>query len=300
MKRSLRLNVGGFTIIETIIVLAISTALLSSGLLLVQGRVPRVQFESAVNDLDVRIADSLNEVMSGYYPSAQDHKCVNGEIVPLDVTDTNTGPGTYGQCIFIGQAVQFGNQNGSNGGTCATSSLDEHCDTNYFYTVYGKRVGTSGDIATKLIDAEPKISKDYAKTSSTNGYGLHIVGVKTSNDGSSWTNNYGGVAFLQTFGTQVSSTQATGANKVELVPLNGTAIGQTTEGFVDGASYDSLNPTQGLTSPIANQYGVKLCLKSASTTQVAIITLGEGGSLANNKKQIFNDSSDAEWGSVCS
>jgi type II secretory pathway pseudopilin PulG len=298
MKRSLRLNVGGFTIIETIIVLAITTALLSSGLLLVQGRVPRVQFESAVNDLDVRIADSLNEVLSGYYPSAQNHKCVDGEIVPLDVTDTNTGPGTYGECIFIGQAIQFGNQSGSNG-TCATSSPDEHCDTNIIYTVFGKRVGTSGDIATKLIDAEPKISKDYAKTSSTNGYGLHIVGVKTSNDGSSWTNNYGGVAFLQTFGTQVTDTQATGANKVEIVPLIGTSIGETTEDFVDKAKYNSLNPTQGLTSSIANQYGVKLCLKSASTTQVAIITLGEGGSLANNKKQIFNDSSDAEWSNVC-
>lgn len=282
MIRRLR-NTGGFTIVEVIVVLTITIALLASSLALFTNRVPRTQFSSAVNDLAVRIDDATSQVVTGYYPSGENFDCTGATL------DDST-PGDFrarGQdedCIYLGQAIQFGARNGS-GGVCPESrpAPDVDCDRIVFYSVFGSREKSGGGAATSLAESRPKIAIDLAQASYVTGYGLHVT--KVTYDGG----DVGGVALLQTFGSSVNdSGEPEGSPQVQLVPLDGTTVGQeTTIDLTSFPGFLNASVTDGFYSTPKPQTGVTICLASASTEQFATITIGRNGTLATTDKEIF-------------
>lgn len=115
MKRYNLRGVGkyldGYTIVEVMIFLAISAALLFSASALISGRQQRTQFNQSVVQLDQDLQDLFNDVATGYYPTQNGFEChaeyrrYLGHFVPV-ITDTkNIGQGKNSGCTFTGKLI---------------------------------------------------------------------------------------------------------------------------------------------------------------------------------------------------
>lgn len=295
MIRNIREQVSGFTIIEVIIVLTITVALLSSALLLFNSRVPRSQFETSVNELVNQLTDSFNQVATGNYPTSENFNCsVSGGGLPvISPSGTTVEQGTLQDCLYVGQAIQFG-ENGSPY-DCPNGGDSDNCDTLNFFTVVGRRTDpSSDDIASSIDTSTPIISEDlFARY--TTGYGMFFKDARVRGV-SGPSGSIGGIAFTLSFGTKVSgSGNPSGAPQVQLVPLSDTSIGMPISGagagFVEQVSYPtgrSINTTPNPTD------GVDLCLESPFTGQYAIITIGADGIPTSISKRIYGNSTEGQ------
>jgi prepilin-type N-terminal cleavage/methylation domain-containing protein len=94
---------GGYTIVEVLIVLAISAVLLLSALTLLNGRSSSTQFNQAMQDLASKIQSYATQATSGAVPDTSQLQCViggNGRPV-----FSNGAAYKDGVCVFIGRAL---------------------------------------------------------------------------------------------------------------------------------------------------------------------------------------------------
>src|SRR5882762_7178443 len=101
------LNALGFTIVETMIVLAITGALLLMAMLMISGQQGKTEFTQAINDIQAQINDVINNVGTGYYAKTTDFSCSAGASGPVFNASGSTGQGSNTACVFMGRAVQF-------------------------------------------------------------------------------------------------------------------------------------------------------------------------------------------------
>lgn len=287
MIRDLRRHTGGFTILESIIVLTVMSALLASALLLFKQRVPRAQFAKAVNELSVRLTDTYYQVAEGRYQATEDFDCDAPIGGGLNISNGGSDQGTNQGCIFIGQAVQFGNLDGSNGGTCSAGSPNDSCDTLRVYTIAGRRLKAGGGSADNLDEADATIIRDYAKQTYVTGYGLYVTKVKSS------TNNIGGIAYTQSFGARMTGSGPSGAPQINIAPLPNTHLGMNDPDFATGVPP---RPATDFATPAPSD-GILICLRSAGSDQYATITLGAGSNPSSVDQAIL---SKTDWTSKCS
>lgn len=99
----------GYTVVESMIFLAVSSALFVMVILTLQGRQAQAEFSAATREMESRIKDVINDVETGYYAGTENLECTvqqpRGE---LDFDPIDGQRGTSGDCIFIGKAIQFG------------------------------------------------------------------------------------------------------------------------------------------------------------------------------------------------
>ncbi len=113
MKRSNMLGVGkGYTIVEALIFLAVSGALLISAMALISGKQERTRFANSVDDIGQRLGDIFNDVSTGFYPSADNLKCLdnNPSATASDISitiDPAIAKGTNSACVFSGKLINF-------------------------------------------------------------------------------------------------------------------------------------------------------------------------------------------------
>lgn len=104
----------GYTIIETIIFLAVTGAVFASTIGIISGQQARTEFTQAVRDVQTRLQDISNDVSTGFYHNTgtlKCHKTPGGpQITPSPGTDTQ---GTNEDCIFLGRALQFAPTSGT-------------------------------------------------------------------------------------------------------------------------------------------------------------------------------------------
>ncbi len=111
MKRGVA---GGFTIVETMIVLAVSSVLFISMVGLIQGQQAKVQFKNSMTDIVSDIQATIGQVSSGFYPSiGSNFKCesvpaVGGNVPQIRATWDPGKPGANDDCTLMGQAIMFG------------------------------------------------------------------------------------------------------------------------------------------------------------------------------------------------
>ncbi len=275
MIRGLERSSGGFTILETIIVLTVMSVLLASTLLLFQQRVSRTQFTKSLNELTTQMSDISNQVISGHYPKTNQYACVNGIIDTLNSDEQ----GQNENCLFLGQAIKFGYSGCKNSGN--------ECDKLRVYTVFGRRLN-GASIAKSLIEADAKISPDFGVQDYTNGYGLSVEKVFVGAD------EYGGVAYLQSFGSDIGGGQLNGAPQITIAPIGpGTTVNSAYSVFESTSLPAGFASTIGSLNP---QIGITLCVKSGTTDQYALVILGANGNAMSVEKQIVNES---EWNGKC-
>lgn len=267
MKRGgLAASVQGFTIVETLIVLAVTSMLFVSVALLINGRQNRTDFLVGVRSLQQQFQQIINETTSGYYPNNGDFSCsVAGP--PLSITSVSTALGKNQDCIFAGKTVVVG----------GTSHLDNYS----VYPLAGRRAVNGVDVKTPQEARITAIAK-----SSANPQAPTVSKVKLPNGltyknarlaGSpSWTTGAFAVAFLSSLGDfQGTASNTSGSQQIKLATYSGwSSIKSDADNINDEAS-------RALQYPIASS-GVEYCFNSGGTDQSVIIAIDAGLSVTTS------------------
>lgn len=90
---------SGFTIIETLIVLAVTSAMFVATSWLVAGQLSRYQYQSSIRQVQSLIQREINDVQSGYFPESNNVDCNGATVV--------AGAGKAQNCVIIGKRISL-------------------------------------------------------------------------------------------------------------------------------------------------------------------------------------------------
>lgn len=105
----MRINEGGFTIIESMIYLAVSGVLFASALGIFTTQQRETQFSQSVRQFESTINGLVNDSSTGTYSNFANVRCQYSANVPLITSQVGSNAGDNDDCLFLGKAVQFGN-----------------------------------------------------------------------------------------------------------------------------------------------------------------------------------------------
>lgn len=286
MIRGLRPHQSGFTLVEIIIVLSISIALVGSTVALFNTRIPQAQFNSGMTELASKTSATANEVVNGQYPSTNNIRCSGSS-----VSSGAQQQGTNQNCIVLGKVVQFASEESN----CSGGDVSD-CNQMQIYTIWGTRTQLGGAVVTRLSEATPKLVYNQVDGILPEIYtlsqGIRIEAAKLGGT----TTNVVGVAFVQSFGSALVPGDLAGNPQVQTIPLfsgAGLGFGTTTgsfvtavENYLQGTSLTSVNPKNG----------INLCLRSGTGNRFGIVTVADGGRATSSVKRIV---SQTEYNGVC-
>lgn len=248
----------GYTIVEVMIVLAVSGALFLSAVLLINGRQQRTQFDQSIREVRSQIQQVVNEVSNGFYPDFTSFTCTVTGSGPPTFALASGGQGTNEGCIFLGKAIQLG---------------VEGTDPEQFrvFNIAGRQKNTSGDEVSNLAQAQPRaialdgganVSVDISTTERL------LYGLETA-----WA-DAGVIAFTSSLSDVTSPTGAS-IQQLNVSTVNGSALGMSEVGAVQALNSNLAN------SPQNPANGVRVCFVSGGTDQSGLITIGgSAGSVA--------------------
>lgn len=253
----------GFTIIEVMIVLAVTGALFISASVLIAGRTNKTQFQQAINDATAQIRQTLNEVSTGYYANLGNFQCQNISNA-LSITSGSAKQGSNSGCVFLGKVMQFGVKN-----------TDPQQYTTF--AVAGLQKDASNNEVTTYTDAKPAViypstAQPNAPNSATSGKLLYGLSVSKMYYNGNQANSIGSVAFLTTLGSYAGTDLQSGANKITVVPVTGTALNDT-----PANAANTINSNLVSSSAISLTNGVQICFDSAGTNQSGLVTIAGNG-----------------------
>ena len=269
---------NGYTIVEVIIFLAVSGALLISALGLINGQQQRTEFVQSVRDFDNDLQDIANDVSTGYFNNAGNFSCtVAGSTISF--TSTAAEQGTNMDCIFVGKLVQFQ--------TPGTNELGYR-----IYTMVGARqTGSPPREVTSFAEAKPVVIARATSFSNTVesfedkrlGYGAKFGAVNYNT-----STPVGMIGFITSFGalSGVGNNLSSGTTKTTLIPIGGTSLGQDVQQAAAAANTAYL-------SPLTQNPSITICLLSTGSDQHAIITMG------GNANGTFSSEVTVQGGSAC-
>lgn len=160
----------GYTIVETLIVLAVSSALLFSAMILISGQQTKAEFLQGSRGAESRIRDVANDVINGNY-DASGLSCTVGASGPPTISVGGTNQGSNSGCAFIGKVMHFNSTDG-------TYSVHSVAGRQFLGTSVG-----SGNVS-NLAEAEPiDLYPNPNKVERNDfGYGMKVVSIKMGND----------------------------------------------------------------------------------------------------------------------
>lgn len=263
--------VPGFTVIEVMIVLAVTGLLFVSAAALISGKQNQTAFSQSIRQIQSQIQQVINEVSVGYYPNLGNVQC-NGAGGTVALTNASgTGQGANAGCIFLGKAMQF---------QIDTSSPEVF----NVYSIAGlQKGGVGGKESSSLSEAKPKvIAPSSAETtlpdstvSDTLQNGLTTVKMYYNNGAGD--KNIGVVVFASSL-AQFDSTSGSllsGSQQVSLIPIDDGEVNSKL-GQSKTAGVDIINSKLSTASTSSN-IGVYLCFASDGTDQSGLITIGGNG-----------------------
>lgn len=193
----------GFTVVEVMIVLAISSMMLISASAVFKGRRADTGFSQAVYDLQSEIQSLAGIVSSKAVPGLQQYTCAPGNIGGSMRPVLTSGSTTGQSCIYLGQAIQ----------------VKPDSSTLYSYPIFGLRtiysgLNDTGDYPSTPSQANPEPAVDAAAPSNPNSlllitdYTL-LNGVKVSSAKYAGTENdiltlYSSLQDANTSGNEIS------------------------------------------------------------------------------------------------
>jgi type II secretory pathway pseudopilin PulG len=234
---------GGYTILEVIIVLTVSSMLFAASIVGFNQQNRRTQFTDSVNNFAQNIQDVLNDVETGFYPSNNSFSCTAlaaGFPIP---SPTAAQQGTNESCIFVGKAIQF-----APGPSSPTNKANID-----IYTIIGRRlVENSTKPVSSINDAKP-IGLDNLVDRKTLSAGVEIISVKQAVSGQA----YSGIAMVSTSGT------GGGIN----TGLNARASLASIAGNINNTKGTFLNNIRAINSSNVDQArdGIYICVKEGGT-----------------------------------
>jgi prepilin-type N-terminal cleavage/methylation domain-containing protein len=252
----------GYTIIELMMVIAISSAMFVVVAISFGGRQQQVQFTQAVRDFDSKLKDIMNDVSTGYFPD-YDTPCRatgSGPGRRPNLTVTVEDIGENSECILVGKAIQFT--------PLVNNGVNDNGEFYKVYNVVGLRIGSSGSNPITLAEAVPVLVPD-AQTNQLRG-SLRVTKIISSNPPSSVAGGIGiYTSFNRSGGILASSTNE--SLQVGVVP--GSALGTNENDFK--SDLDTQNISVFNSTSRSQTY---ICLSDPSNDRNAYIVLGGSGS----------------------
>ncbi|HVV25454.1 MAG TPA: prepilin-type N-terminal cleavage/methylation domain-containing protein [Candidatus Saccharimonadales bacterium] len=244
-----RRSANGYTIIEVMIVLAVSGVIFLAAVNFVNGKQERTAFSSGVNTMASQIQDVIEQVADGQY-NDEPITCGQTGAGTLNIT-VGTGAaaqGTQPTCVFLGKSLTFAS------GTTNTFSV---------YPVAGLRIDGSGNEITNLSSAQATRVGSLITTQDMS-QNLSVVGISTGGNYTAARQ----IAFLQSLG------QA------------GDAAGVLGDGAQTVALYYGANSSN--LSSITQSSGISICLTDGTRYGTIDIGLNSnsGGTLNVNVANI--------------
>lgn len=229
---------SGYTIVETMVFLAVSGALFLTAVLLVNGQQRKTEFTTAVRDFDSKLQSVIGNVTSGYYHGGGSITCEDQPGPLLKITSSPSPQGQNSDCTFIGQWIELAPSN-----------------DNFTITSYaGVRRDSSGKEVQTLADAKPTPISATAETFKL------LSGVTASMKRISPSTPFTTLAIITTFNQYSGGSLSSGSSRSDIHAINGvTTIG--------------INPSGGVQICLTDQeqYGAIL-LNTGST----VVTIGKG------------------------
>lgn len=247
---------GGYTIIEVLIFLAVSSFMLVLAIMYVGGQQNKAEFTTAVRDFETKLNDIANDVATGYYVKPVNFQCDNNSGRPVPSSSATDVQGQNDECIFAGTVLKFGEN--SNRELLAQ------------FTMAGVRTNSGGDNVTTIEEANPfpvyNAGLQDAVVRSSLGYGVRVVCVAVGSSCTAGSNSPAAVGFFSTFSSASASGQGSGiqTDVVAYDTVNFTQDLTASANNLDGVTTSDLNPNGG----------VVICLQSGGTSQYALIRLG--------------------------
>lgn len=253
-------NHSGFTIVETLIVLAVTGGLFLVAALYIGGKQAKTEFQVGVRDVQTRLQQVVNETASGYYPSSPVITCT---LVPPwgdNLRITNSGGAEQGErdkCIFMGKVMVIND------------------DTLYVYSLAGARQKDNEDV-TNMVDARATvIAKSDINKGISNApdvyklpYGFELVRA-SQNGASPVPATVYGVAILSSL---ANFSDSTGSQQFGLGAISGSftvPINQVTIA-------DVINNEVGAGTPYNPLKQVDFCIHNGGDKSALIIVGGDG------------------------
>jgi hypothetical protein len=247
--------------VELMIVLAISVALVGMSMAFLSGREGHTRFSQSMRDMQSKMQNWLDDVPNGLtYTAAGSANChLGGSSVLIDTGAQNTNA----DCIFLGKAIQF---------------QDDPATTVYAYSVFGQRL-SGGDLVSTIRDAAP------VPADGTNGTGrakfteVYNLGPGTtvkSIVNSSGVTSGGVKSHLAGFYLSLNTDQVIGKNGESNLKAY-----QYTLGNVAGSSSSAITCIEnkspcalsGLATEPAPLTDWEICFKNDSNADTALLTI---------------------------
>jgi len=262
---------SGFTIVEVMVVLAVTGALFISAVSLISGRQNRTQFTVAINEVESQTQQVISDVSTGFYPTANNINCsLNAATNTPQFSAGSNQQGTNQDCTFMGKAIQFGIKN-------------TNPEAFWVYSLAGLRQIAGGIDAQTLTQANPKIvtlnPSNPTDTTTDQEFlrnGLTTGKMTYTNGGV--TKDIVAVAFVSDLSPSASGL-VSGAQAVNVLPIVSTT--GLTVPTTQATTVASIN-TNLTSAPINPDGGVSICFLSGSTQQVGIITIGGSNQRQNS------------------
>ena len=255
MKGGLKAN--GFTIIETLIVLAISGSMLVAVVAMISGQQGKTQFQQSINQVSQQIQQIIGDVSNGYYPVSNISCSASGSSVDI-IRLNGSSLGTNSDCVLVGKVIQFYQ---------TQTSVPQQ------YTVYsmaGLRQ-PNGTVINPIaiapgLNRYSTIPDNSTVGSLANGISLAYT-TYTDISGTTQANNSKAFAILTNPITGAGVTDTSGAQQINIYAVNGTDAGAL-----------SANNVSAINMPanFVHITGYSICLTSGTTNQSGFITIGGG------------------------
>jgi type II secretory pathway pseudopilin PulG len=273
---------SGFTIVETLIFLAVTSALLVSGLLLVSGQERKTRFTQSLNDIREQVDSVINNVSTGYYDAGEQKFSCNTAISgPPTISSAAAGDrrGRNERCIYIGRAMQF--------------KPDGKDNEFKIYTIVGRQYA-NGSLSKNVEELAPPngawptpIDTPLNEVVETNILGAGIKPVAMRYNGSNITGIF---AVISDFGKNDGSGNLTTSSRTaSLYGFAGTDLG--TSSTVALSNY--LRSDSGPFDYVEATSGVAICFESQGTDQYGILTIGGSNRQLTTDIKIVNKNAPA-------
>ncbi len=244
----------GFTIVETMIVLAVTGLLFVSIATVIAGRQGKVQFQQAINEVKTELKQAMSEAQSGYYPSQENFTCRDAgpRLEFPSRTPGSADQGTNDICVFLGKVVQF------------SSVSDPQL---YIIHSLAGRNGAENFDTSKATVIPWTSDKKQLKS------GLQARYMRARHGAGNY--DVGAVAFVSSFGKNQGSGMMYGSQSLQIVAINHTRLSHsdTDTALINSNIKGSYNRPEYLNP----DGGVEICLESGTSRQSGLITIGGKG-----------------------
>jgi type II secretory pathway pseudopilin PulG len=254
----------GYTILEVMIFMAVSSLMFVLGVISISGRQQQIRFTQGVREFDSVLQDVLNDVSTGYFPVSGSVSCDYTSPTVVDISVSQSS-GTNDQCMLLGKAIQFSQEDDS----------EQTVNASYLtiYDVVGRRftAGITPPVTYEEANPEPVPIATRKETR----WGLEVTGVARLSNPSN--TQLGGIVVFSALnrGGQ-TSTRAT-TEQVNIGALTTVDFNNSESSFLSTVAQitDSIETAPSVVNvDFSDTTPIVICLADESGRRKASITFG--------------------------